>query len=688
MAHREHMRPPDGEIAQNAAWPEAPEFWRLPPEYGAPDGGGACEEISAPPPEFALGLSTKEEPPRKKSKKRLKLVAALLASVMGFSLLGAELQKSPAPSAPSAAPVPVDADTAEGSVSLVLRYAELRDETVYYSYYPFMPDPNDPEKISGDIPLPIDVYARVSDEYGGSASPEHDPDVWMGSRGFEEYSISAQGLRGDLTLTLTAQYTENGEARKTTLSVPITANEQESEEPFFEIGYALTDGENVYYSYYVRLPGDEFSEEAQQYWPITVHPAAESADGQIAYGETDVWEYSRASQFAYEIRLLDATSGELTLKLTGEYEYGGEQKTIRAEAPIEQMPAGEAQTFLWIQDDGTAEIKGTLTKQKDDPHEYDLEPMLMYAEAMDAQKNLLGGIWSMQDPSELEQDFFEEEDFSEYVFYRAGPLGEAPEGAKYCRVVFYLRDRTNGYIYQMESNTCPLPPKRYPLGDERIEILVYNDSLDANFDPVVLDGLQINAADFTEYLLPNSISIANYRFTGWNVHVGNPFDHGYEDVLSSLFEEYPNEAPPNALISENTFAFRLDGNVLTKEMVERVPISADGVRYVNIHAGWVYTGTNGSYVVELDDGQGNVTEVQFDHPLYSEGFFCTFDFPQPAPPIGYYFDGWYDEEGNRVDFLLYYYSFTSQTYDEAGKFIGYGGERIPVKLIAHWESYT
>lgn len=703
MASRETRRPPDGEIAANAVSSAAPEFRRHPPEFAAPGGGSSNDarmEYTAPPPEYPAGLTTTEEAPRERSRHWRKLIAAALVSVAGFSFFGGKLQKS---SAPTAEPVPGEEISAAGDVELRLDHAVLLGGTVYYDYYPFFPDPQDPTKNSGDIPLPIDVYARVTDSHGGSAAPENEPDTWLHSRASEEYEIDAAGLEGELTLTLTALYVQDGTERKTVQSFPVTVMDEEA--PAFEIGYALTDGKTVYYSYFINLPDNSLPDEEQPYWPITVHPLARSEEGVTYYGAEDVWEYARASQFAYEIPLTDEISGSLTLELNGTYEKDGEACILKATAPVGQMPAAEALAFLYVQDDGTADFKAAFTTAESDEHFYDLEPMMLWAEAFDAERQRIGGFWSPEDLSVLAYESFEESGNKEYVLHCMEAIDGWPENAKYCTFRCYVRDRTNGYIYQLESNLAKLPAKTYPLGDEIIELTVYNDTLTFDYaslvdDPgwvTILVKTQLSAADFTDYELPLPLVPVGYRGTGYVVFFGSPFDNGYDAYGDygglvteppELTEDFSGEMPVEFFISKRMFAFPVNGLTLTKEMVERVPIAEDGVRYVNVHATWAITTATPEFYVELDDGQGSVTSYPVAHPLASEGFFYTLTFPQPETPIGYFFDGWYDESGNRVDYLMDYFSFTPYLYDENGKYVDYDwGSPKTVRLIAHWLPY-
>ena len=513
-----------------------------------------------------------------------------------------------------------------------------------------------------------------------------------------EGSLTASGGDGGSKAPEQEAAQPPGEEQRTEQTEP-PAPEQTEDAPTIEIGYALTDGETIFYSYYVQVPNFDLPEEAQQYWPVTVHPTAENDAGQVIYGETDVWEFSRASQFAYEIPVSGTVTGELTLKLNAEYEMDGALRTVQATAPIEQMPAAEAFAYLYVQDDGTADFKAAFTTTEDDTHVYELEPLMLWAEAFNEDQQRIGGFWTLEDLSELDYESFGDSGNREYVLHRWDKIGEWPDEAAYCSFRCYVRDNTNGYIYQLESNVARLPRKSHPLGDEIIELTVYNDTLDGSYENLVLVHTQINAADFTEYELPIPTFAANYSFTGYVGFFGSPFDNGYDayddyggpaSEPPQLTEDFSGEAPVEFYLSRDMFSFPLNGLTLTKAMVEYVPVAADGVRYVNIHATWQYTGSSPEFYVELDDGQGNVTNYPVAHPLASEGFFFTETFPQPVPPMGYFFDGWYDENGNRVEVLMDYFSFTPYLYDENGKYVDYdwGSPPKTVHLVARWTSYT
>jgi|GEM_PF-2823682 len=472
-----------------------------------------------------------------------------------------------------------------------------------------------------------------------------------------------------------------------------------NETPTVAVGYAMTDGSKIYYSCVLDAQDPAC-------WPIALRAEAVDAAGRRAEGVSDVWQSPRPSGADYEMDI-GGLKDEITLTLTAEYEKDGQTRTIRASRPVEQLPIGEASAYLWFTDAGMADFKALLMTPEGDSHEYELEPVSLQAEALDADHRSLGVYWTLDDLNELARDFFTESGNREYVFTRIAPTGRAPEDAKYCRLLFSMRDAAGGYLYNVRTNICPLPAKTYPLGDERIELVVYNDTLTFEYasltdDPgydTVLVHTTLNAAQFSSYELPAPLTPAGYRPTGYVVHFGSPFDNGYDAYsdyggLASepppLTEDFTGEPPVELLISKAMFAFPVNGMTLTREMVERVPIADDGVRYVNVHATWQAEEANHEFYVELDDGQGNVTTLPVAHPLASSGFFFTFSFPQPAPPVGCYFDGWYDRSGKRVDFLMDYFSFTPYLYDENGSYVDYDWQNSgqePVRLTAHWEHY-
>ena len=190
-------------------------------------------------------------------------------------------------------------------------------------------------------------------------------------------------------------------------------------------------------------------------------------------------------------------------------------------------------------------------------------------------------------------------------------------------------------------------------------------------------------AEFTEYALPAALTPDGYSFGGWVVHVNNPMDLSSD---ADLFAVYNGDPPVEAMITAETDVFRVNG-LLTREDVERVPPSQDGVRSVNVHAVWIEE--NPAMIqLELDDGFGNVAGYGQNTPMYSEGFLYLCCYPTPVHP-GMVFDGWYDEAGNRVDLLVCYFSFTPALYDEEGTFLGYDWDSAgTVTLTAHWKPET
>lgn len=275
------------------------------------------------------------------------------------------------------------------------------------------------------------------------------------------------------------------------------------------------------------------------------------------------------------------------------------------------------------------------------------------------------------------------------------PLEELADDAVSLSARAVLRDPATGDLFDVESNRVPVPepaPETWPLraGEEgKLVLTVYNDT--TTFDvpsPVdvgdsFLTVLFVDAfpeEDFTDFDLPDPIVPDGYRFAGWVVQVGNPFDFGSD---TDLFEQYQGDPPVSELVTEDVYAFPV-GDVLTKADAERVPPGADGIRYVHVHATWIKEEVSDPRLF-LDDGMGNVTAYDMIVPLASEGYLFLCNYPVPERP-GYVFDGWYDENGNRVDLLVCYFSFTPMEYDSAGNFTGYNwNEKRSVTLTAHWK---
>ena len=222
-----------------------------------------------------------------------------------------------------------------------------------------------------------------------------------------------------------------------------------------------------------------------------------------------------------------------------------------------------------------------------------------------------------------------------------------------------------------ESEEPPLPVyATYPLGDGNCVITVYHDVFDPenNWENRVLLQQTVSERDFTELTLPAAEPVEGFEAVGYALHYGNPGDEGYDGTAD--LDGYA----------------RMVSNPLTAEELTWVPVSSDGVRYVNIHVLWRYTGQQ-EYALPLvlDDGMGNQTQYDASTPLASGG--CTYLSAYPVPEReGYVFTGWYDENGERVDYI-YALVFYPVLYDENGEFMDYDWRNPKtVTLYAGWHS--
>ena len=571
------------------------EYYKHPPEYAPlpPEQALRPElELAAPPPEFGQGTASPvgEEKPKRRLRQFLAVPAVLLVSFLCLHGVKAPVSPSPGPTElvpePSA---PVETATEppalpQGSVILDVEYAVRSGGEVRYSYFVYSPIPSlDATQAQIDAfqgtPWPVSVYAQVSDGAGHACKPETDPDVWEDSRNRFEYGIPCTGLEDDLTLTLTAVYTENGEERCSTWSGPV------SDIPPMPDTHATLEA----------LPGGDISFTA----------ALQPAPG-------DDHEY------------------DLYIDGIGQVVYDGEDS-----------------------------MGLSLTNE------------------------LMG------DPVEGDR----EQGYT--VRYEGGSaLTMIPEEAELA-VRLILKDRTTGYLYTIESNrvspaeAAALTPT-YPLENGMIVLTVYNDTFDFSVPTVVpndeyktiLAQTSIEEADFADYALPDAIAPPDsFSFNGWVVDYGNAFDNGYE--REGLYDE--GEPSVDQLITEENFCFPLEGAILTRADVERIPVSDDGIRYVNVHATWKVDDPGaGSVGLNLDDGYGTTIFVSIEHPMVSEGTLYLCQYPIPERD-GMKFDGWYDESGKRVQMLNAWYSFSGTVTNPDGSFGGYTGELVSRTLTAHWK---
>lgn len=684
------------------------EFYHHPPELSPPPPEPELRpelELTAPPPEFGQGSGPQEAPSGgKRSLRKLLAIPAILLSVSLFVHQG-----KPSPAAPDQPePVPVEtaapvAEGVPGSVVLDVSYAVRDADTVRYSYTVYTPVPSldaAEEQIAayhGPI-WPVSVYARVSDEAGHVIAPLEDPDVWEDSRADCEYSLDSTGLEGELKLTLTAVYTEEGEERRTQAEFPLPALPPAPESA---ATLTLLESSQVDYSAVFR----PLEEDAHSYDLLPVsftlvwfdaagEPCDErqlldadtlpSLEADPAGGFAAAYQgpaalerpSEAAERFCARLVLRDRSTG---------YPYRIDSNIL--ELPAEPILSGRLEAFPG----GVIDAEFRFLPPPGDERDYKLQVVGMGQEAFYEGEQL--GFSLGDDHRSMPVTGDNESGYT--VRYHGGSAAASiPEGAQLL-VYAILEDLNTGERWTIPTNRVdavePLPPEyaTYPLGDGKITITVYNDTPDFQFPSAVEtdSGLTILAletmpeSEFSSYVLPAAYTPDGYDFAGWVVHVNNPMD------LSSnadLFSEYNGDPPLEALTGEDTYAFTVIGT-LTKEDVERVPPSEDGVRYVNVHAVWICQSPEAELIL-LDDGAGKVAAYGMESPIYSEGYLYLCNYPVPDRP-GMVFDGWYDDEGNRVDLLVCYFSFYPMLYNEDGSFAGYDwGSYQPVHLTAHWKT--
>lgn len=210
------------------------EFKKHPPELAAPPPELELlpeREQAVLPPEFGQKTAPAAEATTRRRNRLLAIPAVLLFSLLCLHttkpVLDPDLPTEPIPTAETvpAETLPIETateapDLPQGSVILDVLYAVRQGDAVLYSYELYSPIPSldaSQEQIDAykGTPWPISVYAQVSDGSGATVHREDDPDVWEDYRDRTEYAVNAAGLEGELTLTLTAVYEEEGEERST-----------------------------------------------------------------------------------------------------------------------------------------------------------------------------------------------------------------------------------------------------------------------------------------------------------------------------------------------------------------------------------------------------------------------------------------------------------------------------------------
>lgn len=386
-------------------------------------------------------------------------------------------------------------------------------------------------------------------------------------------------------------------------------------------------------------------------------------------------------------------SGELPPQTPPATEPGSESTESTPALPGEPLLSGSMESVSAAQ----VEAVFRLIPAPEDAHIYQLRVLRMGQEVLDGEEIM--GLSLVDDPGSYAVS---EDPEGGYSFrYEGGTaLDSIPQGTR-LRLYAVLVDDSDGKEYTVTTNALDAikqinGPTRYPLGEGVIVITVYNDTLNFDVPSAVeveddyrsfLAVESMEEADFTGYSLPEPINPGGFTFAGWVIHVNNPMDLSSESGDTNVFMEYNGDPPVEALITEDSFVFRV-GDVLTPEDVELVPptVTEEGasVRFVNVHAVWIREDSDPDFY--LDDGMGHVTGYSQDSPMYSEGFLYLCAYPVPERP-GYVFDGWYDAAGNRVDLLVSYFSFTPALYNEDGSFAGYDWNATaePFTLYAHWK---
>ena len=460
-------------------------------------------------------------------------------------------------------------------------------------------------------------------------------------------------------------------------------------------------GDKAIYTYtvYTPIPSlDATEEQMEEYkngtpWPITVYAKVTDETGRSVApaSDPDLWEGPRELQ-DYEIDIT-GLQGELTLTLLALYTEHGEQRQsliTRKLEPFSGEPTLEGR--LEVYPGGDVDAVFRLIPAPGDDHDYLLKTVRAGQEVHGGEDGLMG-LSLVNDPvNELPVTG---DSVSGYEVRYSGGSGAAfiPEDTQLTLYVVLL-DETDGTEYVIVTN--PVDPVErvydhpvYPLGDGNVVITVYNDTTYFEFPDLptaedgyrtLLDTVTIPEAEFERYDLPSAWVPNGYDFWGWVVHVGNPLDPGGD--LEAI-RGYNGDPPVEAMQPESSFVFRVYGQ-LAKEDVERVPPSEDGNRYINLHAVWIEREPEQRLLI-LNDGMGGSVTYGSMVPMASEGFLYLCNYPVPTRE-GYEFDGWYDEDGNRVDMLVCFFSFTPVVYDSEGEFAGYDWNSTKtVTLTAHWK---
>lgn len=658
-------------------------------------------EYTPLPPEY--GQRTTEQPPEPKKKRGLrKLLAAPAVLLLSFVLAhaGGSVPGQPTPNTPGyVKPSTVTADLPRGDVviDVIDYYTGLEGDTVNYRYQLYL---RGADEVFGEVPYPVTVYADVTDGEGNTTAV--DPDTWTGARSLDEHSIDVSGLKDNLLLRLRAVYTQDDEERQTTVYLPFVRHPGIDG---FRVKYAELDLETRIVSF------DYWVDRQAPILIVPVNATVIDSQGRTAHPPVNPIDWS-SGPMPEDSKWADATdlNNDLTLLLEVRYEMDGVEYRNMAAYPVSIKNMSD------LTPDYQPDTNGSITNitKTDVSFSAQLRTTYLTGSHYDMTVSGLYLVWLDEDGKEVTRDYLSTEDVKvdrEYSREMSPPWGEWPqfnfsfsgrhwfyddtytdksefigrESAVYAELTAY--NKYTGHEYVIKTDPVPKPVDSYPLGDGEIVLTVYNDTLTSDFPSVVSGGYltvlaqqTISESSFSTYKLPAAKTPGGYDFAGWVIHVGNPFD---DDTANQLYDQYSGDPPVDELLTEDSFAFAV-GDTLTKEDIERVPTSADGKRYVNVHAAWI-SQDKSSPRLYLDDGHGSVHSYGMDVPLASEGFLYLCRYPEPTRDA-WVFDGWYDESGKRVDMLCCYFSFTEMTYDAEGNFTGYDwSTKNTVTLTARWK---
>ena len=678
------------------------EYYKHPPEYAPLPSELELRpglELAAPPPEFGQGTTMPAETTKAKRRLRQFLAVPALLLVSFLCLHGVKLP--PTTEVEAAEPIQT---YPTGSVVFDVLYAVRDVDTVRYSYVVYSPGPSmdAPQELIDayhGTPYPISVYARLSDEAGHLVAPADDPDVWEGSRSWFESTMDASGLEGSLTLTLTAVYTEEGEERQTEVVLPLTELPPAAET--FATLNVVSSGAIDYYAGFNPQPGDDHdyrfrASEFRFIWLdendevctksfVLNYDTLPSINGNSAVSEKAIAAayagpadlerpVPQARSFVARLILTDETTG---------YRYTIDSN--RVEASSEPILEGE----LYVYPGGDVDAYFRVRPVPGDSREYDLYVVQMGQMAYDGEETM--GFSLVDDPGSMPVTGDSESGF-EVHYSGSSAASMIPQGTQLSLYAVF-EDANTGTRYTVETNRIDaveriLPYETYPLGDGKLTITVYNDTLIYDIPSTIETESYVTIlaldtmpeSEFESYALPSAWGLDGYEFGGWVVHVNNPMDLS---AGGDVFSEYGGDPPPEALLGEDSFVFRIYGT-LTRDDIERVPPSDDGVRYVNVHAVWIQRETDNPLLF-LDDGAGNITGYGMESPIASEGYLYLCNYPAPNS-AGREFDGWYDANGNRVDLLCSFFSFSPVLRNPDGSFAGYDWTNYePIYLTAHWK---